>query len=340
MKIGLPHVVILGAGASRAAFAEGDINGSKLPLMIDLVETVGVNDLLKSSGIKYEGRNFEDLYDDMCRNPSLQSVVEEINERIYEYFYRLRLPANITIYDRLVLSLRGKDAIATFNWDPLLAFAYRRNSHMGDLPRVVSLHGNVAVGICVKDKVKGINGTSCAICGDRLQPTNLLYPIKQKNYADDPFLKNEWIELEGHLKSAYFLTIYGYSAPIADNEAINLIQKKWDENKYKDIAEIEIIDIKSSPDLENSWRRLIVRQHFGTMNDYRFSHLSRHPRRSCEALFQATILNDPWQDNFPPENTTLEEFQDWIQPLILEEQDTEKDRFCGLPCEKLKERYH
>jgi hypothetical protein len=173
MKIGLSHVVILGAGASRAAFPKGDISGLKLPLMTDLMETVGITELLESRGIEYRGKNFEDLYDDLCRNPDLQSIVEEINESVYEYFYRLSLPSNLTIYDRLILSLRGKDVIATFNWDPLLALAFRRNSHMGDLPRVVSLHGNVAIGICEKDKVKGINGAMCGFCGDRLQPSNL-----------------------------------------------------------------------------------------------------------------------------------------------------------------------
>ena len=32
-----PHVVILGAGASLAAFPDGDKNGRKLPLMNDIV---------------------------------------------------------------------------------------------------------------------------------------------------------------------------------------------------------------------------------------------------------------------------------------------------------------
>lgn len=222
MKIGVPHVVILGAGASRAAFPKGELTGKKLPLMADLVEVVGINELLESNGIEFRDKNFEDLYDDLCRNPALQSLVEDLNERIYEYFLHMGLPNDLTIYDRLVLSLRGKDVIATFNWDPLLALAFRRNSHMGELPRVVSLHGNVAIGICEKDKVKGIYGTECSFCGDRLQPSTLLYPIKQKDYADDPFLKSEWDELAAHLKIAYFITIYGYSAPEADLEAVKL----------------------------------------------------------------------------------------------------------------------
>ena len=36
--INSPHVVILGAGASRASFPDGDKNGIELPLMCDLAQ--------------------------------------------------------------------------------------------------------------------------------------------------------------------------------------------------------------------------------------------------------------------------------------------------------------
>jgi len=341
MKIGLPHVVVLGAGASRAAFPQGDRNGLKLPLMNDLVETVGLGDLLDSSGIDYEGKNFEDVYDDLSRNPATILIVRDINDRIYDYFCQISLPTSLTIYDRLVLSLRKKDLIATFNWDPLLALACRRNSHLAESPRIVSLHGNVAIGICEKDKTKGINGDPCAVCRERLQPSQLLYPIKQKNYTDDPFLKNEWDELEWYLERAYFLTIFGYSAPSADVEAVRLMKKVWHKNKYRDLAEIELIDIKPSDELVKSWRGFIVRQHYGTMREYGHSHLSRYPRRSCEGLFMATMQNMPWPNNFPPEEMPLEEYQGWIRLLILEEKNKENDDhgFSGLPCDKLREIY-
>ena len=36
-----PHVVILGAGASKAAFRHGDANGRSVPLMNELPEILG-----------------------------------------------------------------------------------------------------------------------------------------------------------------------------------------------------------------------------------------------------------------------------------------------------------
>ena len=40
VKFGRPHVVILGAGASLAAFPNGDANGIRLPLMLDFIEKI------------------------------------------------------------------------------------------------------------------------------------------------------------------------------------------------------------------------------------------------------------------------------------------------------------
>ncbi len=52
-RMGKPHVLILGAGASRAAFPKGDRNGKSLPLMDDFVETVGLNSILEEQGISF-----------------------------------------------------------------------------------------------------------------------------------------------------------------------------------------------------------------------------------------------------------------------------------------------
>src|SRR5579859_4661418 len=45
-----PHVVILGAGASRAAFPDGDAKKRRLPLMADLIECLGLRDSIRAAG--------------------------------------------------------------------------------------------------------------------------------------------------------------------------------------------------------------------------------------------------------------------------------------------------
>ena len=62
IEVGKPHVVILGAGASYAAFPKGDKNGRKLPLMNNFVETLGIDDLISRTDLSFDSYNFEDIY--------------------------------------------------------------------------------------------------------------------------------------------------------------------------------------------------------------------------------------------------------------------------------------
>src|SRR2546426_1663325 len=119
-KMQRPHVVILGAGASLAAFPNGDGNGKKLPVINNLVEVLGINDLLERYSINSAGNDFEGFYSDLVSEDKQNEAVKEIERRVQEYFASLSLPETPTLYDHLILSLRPKDYIATFNWDPFL----------------------------------------------------------------------------------------------------------------------------------------------------------------------------------------------------------------------------
>jgi len=143
-----PHVAILGAGASYAAFPKGDKNGRKLPLMNNFVETLGIEELISRTGLAFSSTNFEDIYSEIHVRPELGDIREELENTVYDYFQKMELPDEPTIYDHLVLSLRNKDFIATFNWDPFLVQAIRRNGARFNLPRTLFLHGNVEVGYC------------------------------------------------------------------------------------------------------------------------------------------------------------------------------------------------
>ncbi len=134
--------------------------------MQDLIEVLGLIEVLEAEGIATKGLNFEAFYDDLSssgENPILQ---KEIEKRVHEYFYGMSLPSKPTIYDYLILSLREKDIIATFNWDPFLLMAYQRNMHITKPPRICFLHGNVAIGVCEKDRTCGNMGHRCSKCGE------------------------------------------------------------------------------------------------------------------------------------------------------------------------------
>lgn len=113
------HVVILGAGASIAStIRNAELHGKKLPSMDNFTEIVGLEDLIEAVPAELRDNNFERLYGNLHKVDANSEILKEIETCIQKYFGDMRLPVEPTIYDYMVLALRGKDLIATFNWDP------------------------------------------------------------------------------------------------------------------------------------------------------------------------------------------------------------------------------
>ncbi len=311
-----PHVVILGAGASLAAFPGGDRNGRKLPLMNNLVEVVGLASLLSKHGTDAApNTNFEALYSELCEKDPSAEVVRQIDANVENYFSGLQLPDHATIYDRLVLSLRDKDLIATFNWDPFLYQACCRNHHIGRLPHVVYLHGSVAIGYCPEHRKKGARLASCSVCKKPFTPTRLLYPIKDKDYTADPFISAEWSTLEHYLKYAFVLTVFGYSAPASDSAAIALMKSAWGDVAQRELEQTEIIDIKTEDDLTASWEPFIHTHHYDIATGFDDSWAAKHPRRSIEAAWQQIMEAKFIDENPAPAGLNLAGLWSWYRKL-------------------------
>lgn len=327
-----PHVVILGAGASRSACLNGDKNNYKVPLMNELTDILDLRELLKPLKLESDINDFEEMYNELASRKLDDKILSEVERRTYQYFNNLSLPDTPTIYDYLVLSLRNKDLIATFNWDPFLFQAYRRNLIYDYMPNIVFLHGNVKIGICYEHRSKGFLDQKCRKCNDPFTPTKLLYPVKEKNYNDNPFIKQEWAVLQTYLERAYQVTIFGYGAPQTDIEAKNLMLDVWQKNTMRELANICIVDIKDREVLENLWHPFIDDLHSSIINSIFDSSLFYHPRRTCDALAMATLQLKPWYDNKLPEFESIEQLQRWVMPLIEEEK---INKFSGNPCPKL-----
>jgi hypothetical protein len=265
---------------------------------------------------------FEDLYDELASSGKNEGLRRLIEKRVYSYFSSLMLPTVPTIYDYLILSLREKDIIASFNWDPFLLQAYMRNEVVTNShrPQIAFLHGNVSVGICENDRIAGIFGRACSKCGNNLVPSKLLYPVRNKDYAADLFIKDEWDRLRRALRCGYYLTVFGYSAPKSDVEARKLMLQDWKENPMLELAQVEIIDIKAQGLTEESWQEFFVRHHYWIMGSIFRSYLFTHPRRSCDAFSAATLMCAAWHDNPFPRFKSLNELQAWVAPLIEEEE--------------------
>lgn len=285
-----PHVVILGAGATVAAIPNGDKNGRKSSVMNGFIESLGMTEVIRGTKLGKCSNNLEDIYSELHSRADCELIRIELDARIRAYFSELELPDAPNIYDFLLLALRRKDLVATFNWDPLLLQAYQRACKITkDLPDLAFLHGNVLIGYCRNHKQGGILSARCGECGEHFEPAPLLYPIVHKNYAEDPYINDSWNTVRNKLKQAYLVTIFGYSAPRTDAEAITLMKEAWGSVDGRNLENFELIDIRSEEDLLASWTGFVHSHHYEVHNNFFASSLAEHPRRTTVELFDRTM---------------------------------------------------
>jgi hypothetical protein len=172
--------------------------------MADFGEIVPVAPILEKSGIDWRGKHFEEVYSLISESPAHHVLQTEVEKAVFDYFSELRLPETPTLYDTLILGLRQKDVIATFNWDPFLIQALQRSARVTkSLPCPLFLHGNVAHGYCDRDRYQGRREDYCPRCGEMFQSDRLLFPVAKKDYSSDPSINKAWEVLRVCLRDAH-----------------------------------------------------------------------------------------------------------------------------------------
>jgi len=318
------HVVILGAGASIASSHRNkELSGKHLPSMDNFIDIVGLNDIISLLPEKLKSNNFEKLYSNIHSDNPNSEILVEIEKRVFNYFKEMKLPNEPTIYDYLVLSLRSRDIIATFNWDPFLYQAWCRNYDVGENPHIAFLHGNVAIGYSKEDKKSGPAEMTSKKTLNYYEPTKLLFPITQKNYNNDEYTKSQWQLLDSFLsdKIVRRVTIFGYGAPASDIEALKALNKAWGTGEERNMEQFEIIDIRPEDEVIKTWKNFIHSHHYDYATDYFDSSLAYNPRRTFESYFQHNFANTPSElfsasNPVPKDFNTLQELWDWHRNLI------------------------
>lgn len=320
-----PHVVILGAGASRATCLDGDKYGNKLPVMNDFSDIVGITSILQEWGID-PNQNFEDIFSTLYENEEAEKI-SALQNATEAYFKCLTLPDCPTIYDYLILSLREKDIIATFNWDSLLVQAYLRSRKAGlPLPKLLFLHGNVIIGYCEEHKTAGLNGSLCPTCHNPFTPTKLLYPIREKNYSSNQFIASQWEGLQWGLKNAFMITIFGYSGPKTDKEAISLMKNAWGDINTRSLEQTCFITIDSKEKTAENWNEFIHTHHYEIQDSFYDSWIAQHPRRTGEAYLSQYIDANFIENNPIPQNQSLLELWRWYGQFIDAEEEKHNNK--------------
>jgi len=321
---GISHLVILGAGASIASTMRNpEKNGKELPSMNNFIDVVGLNDIIEELPDEVQDDNFEKLYSNLHAEKPKSDEIKEIQRRVRDYFSDMELPDEPTIYDYLILSLRPKDFIATFNWDPFLYQAFCRNMDKAPMPHICFLHGNVAIGYSDEDDKTGPSGMYSKRTGNQFEPTKLLYPVAEKNYNNDQFISREWNRFRTRLESddTKRVTIFGYGAPDTDVEAIDIMKEAWGGAEERNMEQFELINVIEKGELRETWDDFIHTHHYDYGKSFFDSILAKYPRRTGERYmhqFLPTTPAEAFQEPFPvPQDVdTLEELWDWYEPLF------------------------
>ena len=306
-----PHVVILGAGASKAAFGGGDAKGRLVPLMNELPEVLGDRwrDLVEEANLTEAG--FETQFTQLRESAVQRADVDEIEGMLLDYFTGLVLPDGPTIYDYLVLGLRQKDVIATFNWDPFLLLAHARNRAISGLPDIRFLHGCVRYASCAGHDVLGQLGERCPICRKALVGSSIMFPHGDKDYATDGIIARDWAFVAERLKSAVHLTIFGYSGPVTDYKAKGLLLDGWERAPMRRFSHVEIIDVGDADDLRRNWREFIPFHHDMVVRSFWESTIAKWPRRTAEYKTTASLYGTASERIGPMRTKSLGKLQEW-----------------------------
>ena len=113
-----PHVVILGAGATIATIPSGDKNGRHCSVMHGFIKRLNLDAILNNVKLYTQSENIEDIYSELYeRGEECKKTREQLEDAIYDYFSKLQLPDEITIYDKNLVSWTWKRGfyISIFN---------------------------------------------------------------------------------------------------------------------------------------------------------------------------------------------------------------------------------
>ena len=318
-----PHLFILGAGATKATIPNGDKYGRQSPVMENFLREIGIESLLNGVKLRTKSHNIEAIYSELVTKPEYTDIVTKIEEGIVTHYRQMQIPDAPTLYDYLILSLRKKDCIATFNWDPLLIQAYNRvNKITNDLPEMLFLHSSVAVGICEDCRhYEPYRNKYCSLCGKPLISPRLLYPVENKDYSQNLYIQDAWNTLQYYLETACIVTIWGYSAPKSDKEAKKIMLKAFSSD-YRPLDQIEVIDITDEDKLYETWQPFAkdTNYHLNIHKSLMDTYIGEFPRRSVEGYVKRNIEGWWGGSTFVmKECNTFEELAKLVEPLLVNE---------------------
>ena len=109
------------------------------------------------------------------------------------------------------------------------------------------------------------------------------------------------------------ITIFGYSAPQTDTEAINAMQTAWGDKNKREMEQTAFITIQSEEEIQKTWDGFIHTHHYEICDDFYNSWIANHHRRTGEAWINQ-YLDAKFIDYNPIlQNVTHKELWNWFE---------------------------
>jgi hypothetical protein len=140
----------------------------------------------------------------------------------------------------------------------------------------------------------------------------------EKDYNSEPAIASAWKEVKWAFENAFWVTIFGYSAPKTDRGAVQLFREAWGGWQRRSLEQFEFIDIRNEDDLVSSWEGFVNpgQHHYEFHKSFFTSWIARHPRRSHRSYWLQYMEAEFIDDNFAPQVGTLGELWDWYHRQV------------------------
>lgn len=119
------------------------------------------------------------------------------------------------------------------------------------------------------------------------------------------------------MSNAAGITVYGYSAPVTDVEAVELMKSAYSVSQTKDIAPFTIINLsENEQEQRKKWFDFYTDRMIMYCNKLEESILWKYPRVSLETIFDSILQQSPRKDGKPFKKfSSLEELQGFVQTI-------------------------
>jgi hypothetical protein len=98
------------------------------------------------------------------------------------------------------------------------------------------------------------------------------------------------------------------------------MKEAWGPKEKRNLEQTTFITFQRKKEVLENWESFIHTHHYDIHKSFYDSWLSKHPRRSCEALWRALMENKFIPSNSIPKDTSLLKLWEWYSQFIEPEE--------------------